>query len=137
MVAAFPERWCSMKRGVLLVLLLAGCNSQEPGANAQYGSVPANYKSVVVRRLAFEQRAPQGAEFRFEEPVKVWRNDPAISGGRVNFTGYVIPFEVNGGGTGFKPWMCLWRDGELRECADRAVSADRSIHPVPILSAGR
>ncbi|WP_343590149.1 hypothetical protein [Paracidovorax wautersii] len=101
--------------GCALMICLAGCASsfEKPNyAPADWGPEPVGYETTIKTSFEAVLKDPESARYRFEKPMRAYKNDGLIRGGKVIWVGYLVPVYVNakngfGGYTGFKRYSAL------------------------------
>lgn len=104
----------------MLILVLTGCATsfQKPTPGTDYGAYPENYQDLIKGYMETVLIDPESARYRFNPPRKAYVNQGLAYGGKVQWTGFGVPFFVNsknrfGGYTGGKDFVALIRDGTV------------------------
>lgn len=102
---------------LLTLLILSGCAFQKPAPDTYYGFPPTDMTESIPEAMAYHLKDPNSAQYRYSGvAVKGYMNDGLAHGGKVGFTGWMVPFEVNaknsyGGYTGYEPYIAFYETG--------------------------
>ncbi len=117
-----------LRSGILAIcaLLFAGCqtsaNFQTPVDYHDYGPQPQIQASELESYIGTSLKDEKSARYKFGDPARAYCNHGLLSGGKVVWTGWVVPFQVNaknsfGGYVGFENRYARYSNGELLDVA--------------------
>lgn len=110
----------------LTALALSACattSSSISPTSLEYGAKPSVDEQSIESYMAGLLKDAESARYSFDEPVKAYCQGGALSGGKVLWSGWVIPFKVNaknsyGGYVGFKPYVARYNDDGLMDVSE-------------------
>ena len=84
----------------LATLTLGACattdtSQSEAAVTYDYGIAPIVNKADIKAYMSDQLKDSESARYRFDEPQKTVCNKGALSGGKVAWNGWVVPFTVN------------------------------------------
>ena len=89
--------------------LLSSCATsfEKPSEDLDYGLSPKAKTDTIKEYFSVVLKDPDSANYKFGSPVKAYCNKGLAFGGKLAWTGWVLPFSINaknsyGGYTGFK-----------------------------------
>lgn len=121
----------------LLVLSLSACQTvplQRPASDFDFGE-PPNYSETELKNfVGVGLKDEESARFRFREPQKAYCNTGALSGGKLVWTGWVIPFELNarnsyGAYTGYTLQYARYEGIKILDVSDKDTIGPRAFTP--------
>ena len=110
----------------VLVLPLAACQTtsfQKPIQGQDYGSEPSYSESDLKTVMGEDLRDPDSAKYKFLSPEKAYCNNGILSGGKIVWTGWVVPVEQNaknsyGAYVGYQKYYARFENGVLLDISD-------------------
>jgi len=106
----------------LFLFLSFGCSSslEKPSGNTDFGQRPSNFEQAVKEYFYPKLKDGESARYIFSEPIKAYRNDGALFGGEISWSGWLVDVQINskngfGGYTGFKKYIVIFENGYIKE----------------------
>lgn len=106
------KRLCTLSLATLLTAC-ASTSFETPPQSIDYGDAPQINEADIKAYMAQDLKDSESARYQFGDPVKSYCNSGALSGGKVVWKGWVVPFQLNaknsyGGYVGFKPYYARY-----------------------------
>ena len=96
----------------MAMLFLSSCSFPPPEA---YKPPPENYEARIKARTTRELSHPEGAQYTFEKPGRIWQADIIPHGNPVE-TGYQVLFWVrDGGGRSDTEWYANFYNDKITD----------------------
>lgn len=114
---------------ILAALATCGCSVQMPSyqqiKEADAGPYPENYETTIKQYMETRLTDPMSAQYKFYLPIKGFRHEPPILGGKIRDWGYWVAVDINaknqfGGYTGFKNYSFFMRGHSVYEAKQNA-----------------
>lgn len=117
---------------LLVAIILTGCATKLPtdqASSLDYGTLPDNYKDLMLGHFNRTLKDPMSAKIEFDTPVKGYVMKAPIAGGGIDKAGWIVPVRINaknsyGGYVGEQLQLYLFSKGEAYPIYGRAHLAD-------------
>jgi|GEM_PF-1879585 len=105
----------------LSVLLLSACQTvqfEQPNVETKFGNKPDYSESELKRVMGATLKDEESARYRFGELQKAYCNNGLLGGGKLVWSGWVLPVELNGKNsygayTGYTQHYARYEDNKL------------------------
>ena len=98
---------------------------EEPSADS-YGPYPKDYAKVIRQHMLRFEGVPGDASFHFDRPEKGYLNDGILTGGRVEWQGWVVDMKIEtktfAGQRRTKAYLVRMSNGEVVDVQDAAYA---------------
>ncbi len=122
----------------LLVLSLSACQTvqfEQPNADTNFGAKPDYSESELKLIMGAELKDEESARYRFGEVQKAYCNNGLLGGGKLVWSGWVLPVELNGKNsygayTGYTQHYARYENGKLLDVSSKDSLGSWDFTPV-------